>query len=342
MRGFHASLISLCAAIAASQSLAQSDDVTQFYTGRQISLIVGANAGGGYDAQGRLMARHLGRFLPGSPVSIVQNMPGAGSLQAANHLYNVAPKDGSVIALLQRGVLSSRFTNPGGARFNLTKFNWLGNLSSEAGVVLAWHASPFHSIQDVMKQEMVVGGTGATIDTETTPRILNALIGTKFKVITGYRGTPDTTLAMERGELQGMGDWSWSNVKTRRPDYLRDNKVRVLLQVGVDRIADLPNVPMASDLVRNEDDRKVMNLFLAQKAAARPVAAPPDIPADRVKALRDAFARMIVDDAFNKDAASQKLDIEPTTASEIDKVIQLFATTPDSVGQRLKDAIEPK
>ena len=342
MRGLHASLISLCAAIAASQSLAQSDDVTQFYTGRQISLIVGANAGGGYDAQGRLMARHLGRFLPGSPVSIVQNMPGAGSLQAANHLYNVAPKDGSVIALLQRGVLSSRFTNPGGARFNLTKFNWLGNLSSEAGVVLAWHASPFHSIQDVMKQEMVVGGTGATIDTETTPRILNALIGTKFKVITGYRGTPDTTLAMERGELQGMGDWSWSNVKTRRPDYLRDNKVRVLLQVGVDRIADLPNVPMASDLVRNEDDRKVMNLFLAQKAAARPVAAPPDIPADRVKALRDAFARMIVDDAFNKDAASQKLDIEPTTASEIDKVIQLFATTPDSVGQRLKDAIEPK
>ncbi len=342
MRGFHASLISLCAAIAASQSLAQSDDVTQFYTGRQISLIVGANAGGGYDAQGRLMARHLGRFLPGSPVSIVQNMPGAGSLQAANHLYNVAPKDGSVIALLQRGVLSSRFTNPGGARFDLAKFNWLGNLSSEAGVVLAWHASPFHSIQDVMKQEMVVGGTGATIDTETTPRILNALIGTKFKVITGYRGTPDTTLAMERGELQGMGDWSWSNVKTRRPDYLRDNKVRVLLQVGVDRIPDLPNVPMASDLVRNEDDRKVMDLFLAQKAAARPVAAPPDIPADRVKALRDAFARMIVDDAFNKDAASQKLDIEPTTASEIDKVIQLFATTPDSVGQRLKDAIEPK
>lgn len=342
MRVFRASLIGLCAAFAASQSLAQSDDVAQFYNGRQLSLIVGANAGGGYDAQGRLMARHLGRFLPGSPILIVQNMPGAGSLQAANHLYNVAPKDGSVVALLQRGVLSSRFTNPAGARFDLAKFNWLGNLSSEAGVVLAWHASPFHSIQDVMKQEMLVGGTGATIDTETTPRILNALIGTKFKVITGYRGTPDTTLAMERGELQGMGDWSWSNVKTRRPDYLRENKVRVLLQVGVDRISDLPNVPMASDLVRNEDDRKVMELFLAQKAAARPVAAPPDIPADRVKALRDAFAQMIDDDAFKKDAASQKLEIEPTPASEIDKVIRLFATTPDSVGQRLKNAIEPK
>ncbi|MFN3892579.1 MAG: Bug family tripartite tricarboxylate transporter substrate binding protein [Beijerinckiaceae bacterium] len=319
-----------------------ADDVAQFYSGRQVALIVGADAGGGYDAQGRLMGRHLGRFIPGNPSFVVQNMPGAGSLQAANHLYNVATKDGSVIALLQRGVLSSRFTNPAGARFDLARFNWLGNLSSEAGVVLAWHATPFHTIQDVMKQEMLVGGTGATIDTETTPRLLNALIGTKFKVVTGYRGTGDTTLAMERGELQGMGDWSWSNVKTRRPDYLRDKKVRVLLQVAIERIPDLPDVPMASDFLRNDDDRKVMDLFLAQKAAARPVAAPPDLPADRVNALREAFARMIQDQAFLKDAASQKLDIEPTPAAEIDKVIRLFSTTPDSVGQRLRDSIAPK
>jgi tripartite-type tricarboxylate transporter receptor subunit TctC len=327
---------------AVSTALAQGDDVASFYAGRQAALIVGADAGGGYDAQGRLMARHLGRFLPGNPNFVVQNMPGAGSLQAANHLFNVAPKDGSVIALLQRGVLSSRFTNPAGARFDLAKFNWLGNISTEAGVVLAWHTSPFNTIQDVMKQEMLVGGTGATIDTETTPRLLNALIGTKFKVITGYRGTGDTTLAMERGELQGMGDWSWSNVKTRRPDYLRDKKVRVLLQVGTERLADLPDVPMATDFIRNEADRQVMDLFLAQKAAARPVAAPPALPAARVKALRDAFALMIEDAAFKKDATAQKLDIEPTPAAVVDKVIQLFATTPDSVGQRLRQAIEPK
>lgn len=342
MGALRASMLAYSLAIVAGSALAQTSDVAQFYSGRQMSLIVGADAGGGYDAQGRLMARHLGRFIPGAPSVVVQNMPGAGSLQAANHLYNVAAKDGSVIALLQRGVLSSRFTNPAGARFELGKFNWLGNISTEAGVVLAWHTSPFHSIQDVMKQEMLVGGTGATIDTETTPRLLNALLGTKFKVITGYRGTPDTTLAMERGELQGMGDWSWSNVKTRRPDYLRDKKVRVLLQVSVERIPDLPEVPMASDLVTNADDRKIMELFLAQKAAARPVAAPPQIPAERVRALRDAFAKMIVDEAFKKDAVSQKLDIEPTPAAAIDKVIQLFATTPDSVGLRLKQAIEPK
>ncbi len=327
--------------VAAGIAIAQDGDVAQFYAGRQAALIVGSDVGGGYDAQGRLMARHLGRFLPGSPTFVVQNMPGAGSLQAANHLFNVAAKDGSVIALLQRGVLSARFTNPAGARFDLARFNWVGNISSEAGVVLAWHTSPFNTIQDVMKQEMLVGGTGATVDTETTPRLLNALIGTKFKVIAGYRGTGDATLAMERGELHGMGDWSWSNVKTRRPDYLRDKKVRVLLQVGTERIADLPDVPMASDFVKNDDDRQVFNLFLAQKAAARPVAAPPDIPATRIAALRDAFARMIKDAAFLQDASAQKLDIEPTAASEIDKVIQLFSTTPDSVGQRLRKSIEP-
>jgi tripartite-type tricarboxylate transporter receptor subunit TctC len=341
MRSIRVMILAALAGLVLNAQKAHAEDVSQFYTGRQVSLIVGANAGGGYDAQGRLMARHLGRFLPGAPTFVVQNMPGAGSLQAANHLFNVAAKDGSVIALLQRGVLSSRFTNPAGARFDLAKFNWLGNLSTEAGVVLAWHTTPFHTIQDVMKQEMLVGGTGATIDTETTPRLLNALIGTKFKVITGYQGTGPTTLAMERGELQGMGDWSWSNVKTRRPDYLRDKKVRVLLQVAVERIPDLPDVPMASDFIKNEDDRKVLELFLAQKAAARPVAAPPGIPADRVKALRDAFGRMIEDAEFSKDAAAQKLDIEPTPAAEIDKVIKLFATTPDSVGQRLRKAIEP-
>ena len=269
-------------------------------------------------------------------------MPGAGSLLAANNLYNVSPKDGTVIGLVQRGVLSSKFTNPKGVRFDLAKFNWIGNLSGETAVTLAWHTTPFKTIEDVMKQEMLVGGTGPTIDTETTPRLLNALIGTKFKVISGYDGTTDAVLAMERGELQGMGDWSWSNVKTRRPDYLRDKKVRILLQVAMEKLPDLPDVPLALDYVKNPEDRKVMELFLAQKSAARPVVAPPGIPADRVAAIRTAFAKMIVDPAFLKDAETQKLELDPTPAAEIEKVIKLFATTPDDIGQRLTDAITPK
>jgi tripartite-type tricarboxylate transporter receptor subunit TctC len=316
--------------------------VADFYAGKTMTIIVGADTGGGYDAQARLMSRHLGRFIPGKPSVIVQNMPGAGSLIAANNLYNTAPKDGTVIGLLQRGVLSSKFTNPSGVRFDLAKFNWVGNLSSETAVVIAWHATPFKGLQDVMNQEMLVAGTGPTIDTETTPRLLNALIGTKFRVISGYSGTADGVLAMERGEVHGIGDWSWSNVKTRRPDYLREKKVRVLLQVATEKLPDLPDVPLAMDFVKNEADKRIMELFLAQKSAARPVVAPPGIPADRMAAIRTAFEQMIVNPEFLKDAAAQKLELDPTPASEIEKVIKLFAMTPEDVGQKLKEAIEPK
>jgi tripartite-type tricarboxylate transporter receptor subunit TctC len=320
---------------------ARADAVADFYNGKTLTIIVGADTGGGYDAQGRLMARHLGRFIPGKPSIIVQNQPGAGSLIAANNIYNTAPKDGTVIGLMQRGVLSAKFTNPTGVRFDLAKFNWVGNLSSEAGVVVAWHTSPFKTIQDVMSQEMLVAGTGPNIDTETTPRLLNALTGTKFKIISGYSGTTDGILAMERGEVQGLGDWSWSNVKTRRPDYLRDKKIRVLLQVTTEKMPDLPDVPLAMDLVKNEGDKKIMALFLAQKSAARPVVAPPGVPADRMAAIRTAFENMIKDPDFLKDAAVTKLELDPSPASEVEKVIQIFASTPDDVGQKLKEAIEP-
>ena len=321
---------------------AQADAISDFYTGKTITVIVGADSGGGYDAQGRLMARHLGRFIAGNPTAIVQNMPGAGSLTAANQLYNVSPKDGTVMGLLQRGVFSAKFTNPQGVRFDLTKFNWIGNLSAETGVVIAWAASPFKTIEDVMKQEMLVGGTGPHIDTETSPRMMNALIGTKFKIISGYPGTTDAVLAMERGEVQGMGDWSWSNVKTRKPDYLRDGKIRVLMQMSTQKEPDLPDVPLAMDFVKTPEQRELMTLFLAQKSAARPVVAPPGLPADRVKAIRAAFDKMIVDPEFLKDATQAKLDIDPAPAAAIEKVIEIFAKTSDATGAKLRDAIDPK
>jgi tripartite-type tricarboxylate transporter receptor subunit TctC len=336
------SLTALALACAASlPGSARADAVADFYAGKTLTIIVGADTGGGYDAQGRLMARHLGRFIPGKPSIIVQNQPGAGSLIAANNIYNTAPKDGTVIGLVQRGVLSAKFTNPSGVRYDLARFNWVGNLSSEAGVVVAWHTSPFKTIQDVMSQEMLVAGTGPNIDTETSPRLLNALTGTRFKIISGYSGTSDGVLAMERGEVQGLGDWSWSNVKTRRPDYLRDKKIRVLLQVTTEKMPDLPDVPLAMDLVRNESDRKIMALFLAQKSAARPVVAPPDVPSDRMAAIRTAFEQMIKDPDFLKDAAATKLELDPSPAAEVEKVIQIFASTPEDVGRKLKEAIEP-
>jgi len=321
---------------------ARADAVSDFFTGKTITIIVGADSGGGYDAQGRLMARHIGRFIPGNPSVVVQNMPGAGSLTAANQIYNVSPKDGTTMGLLQRGVFSAKFTNPQGVRFDLSKFNWVGNLSSETAVVIAWSATPFQKIEDVMQQEMLVGGTGPHIDTETTPRMLNALLGTKFKIISGYKGTTEAVLAMERGEVQGMGDWSWSNVKTRKPDFLRDKKIRVLLQVASEKMPDLQDVPLAMDYVKSPADREVMELFLAQKSAARPVVAPPGIPAARIAAIRAGFDKMIEDAEFLKDAQSAKLEIDPAPAASIEKVIKIFAATSEETGKRLKDAIDPK
>ena len=312
------------------------------YAGKTLTIVVGSDVGGGYDAQARLMARHFGRFMPGNPSVVVQNMPGAGSLLATNFLYNVAAKDGTFFGNVQRGMLTAQLTGMNGVRFNIEKFNWLGNLASEAGVVVAWGTTPFKTADDLFKEEMIVGGTGATVDPETTPRLLNALIGTKFKIVSGYKGTADVNLAMERGEVQGMGDWSWSNVKSRKPDYLKENKIRVLMQVTMQKLPDLPNVPSALDYVKNDTDRKVMELFLAQKEVARPVVAPPDIPADRLATLHKAFDQMIADAQFREDGDKAKLELGPTSSEAVKKIVALVAATPPDIAKRFGEAIEPK
>src|SRR5262245_38166639 len=209
-----AALLVTCAAPAAA-----ADD---FYAGKQITLIVGAGVGGGYDLQARLTARHLPKHIPGKPSIIVQNMP--ARIAAANHMFSTAPKDGTAIALIQRGMLLAKLDYPSGARFEIEKFNWLGSLNSETAVTVAWHTAPHKSAKDLFEQELIVGGiTG--VDPETTPKLYNALIGTKFKVVTGYNSTSQIALAIERGEVHGIGDWSLSSVKAMRPDWLRDKKI---------------------------------------------------------------------------------------------------------------------
>src|SRR5215813_9094714 len=214
-----------------------------FYAGRQITLIVGAGVGGGYDHQARLVARHLGRLIAGNPPIIVQNMPAAGSMAATNYMFSTAPRDGTAIALIQRGMLLAKLTYPGTTRFEIDKFRWLASLNSETAVTLAWNATSTHrSAKDLLERELIVGGhTG--VDPETTPRLYNALLGTKFKIVTGYNGTADIGLAIERGEVQGIGDWSWSSLKKQKPDWIRDKKVTLLLQGALQNDPDLGNVP---------------------------------------------------------------------------------------------------
>ena len=321
---------------AASSATAQS--VADFYSGRQISLTVGSTPGGGYDTQARLVARHLGKHIPGSPTIVVQNMPAAGSLAATNHMYNIAPKDGSAIALVQRGMLLVKNWNPSAVRFDLGKFNWIGSINSEVALAASWHTAPHRTAQDLFEKELVVGATNG-IDPETTPRLLNALIGTKFKVVTGYPGVTEVILAMERGEVQGIGDWSVSSIKTARPDWIPQKKINVLMQIALQKDPEFAQVPFALDFVKNEADRKVMELYLTQKTVARPVLAPPGVPADRVAALREGFAALAQDKDFLADSAKAKLDVAPVVGVEVDRVIALITSASPETAERLGKAI---
>jgi tripartite-type tricarboxylate transporter receptor subunit TctC len=331
----------VCLVILASFWVADSagaQSVAHFYTGRQISLTVGSTAGGGYDTQARLVARHLGKHIPGNPTIVVQNMPAAGSLAATNHMYNIAPKDGSAIALVQRGMLLVKNWNPSAVRFDLGKFNWIGSVNSEVALAASWHTAPHGTAQDLFEKELVVGATNG-IDPETTPRLLNALIGTKFKVVTGYPGVTEVVLAMERGEVQGIGDWSVSSIKTARPDWIPQKKINVLMQIALQKDPEFAQVPFALDFVKNDADRKVMELYLTQKTVARPVLAPPGVPADRVAALRAGFAALAQDKDFLADSAKAKLDVAPIVGAEVDKVIALITSASPETAERLGKAI---
>ena len=320
---------------------ATAQPATDFYKGKQITMIIGSSTGGGYDTQGRLVARHIGRLMPGTPSVIVQNMPGAGSITATNHLYNVAAKDGSVFGLIQREVLTAHLISPENVRFDITKFNWVGNISSETGVIVAWHTSPIKTTEDLFKTEMIVGGTGPVIDTETTPRLLNALTGTKFRIVSGYQGTTEILLAMERGEVMGIGDWSWSNIKSRNMELVKEGKIRLLMQAALTKDPDLPNVPFMLDFAKSPEDRKLMEFLLAAKAVARPVAAPPELAADRLKSLRDAFIALKSDRDFLQDSEKSKLEVGLTSGAEVDKVIALIGGTPKTETDRLLTFIVP-
>ena len=319
---------------------AVAQSVAEFYAGKQISFIVGASPGGGYDTQARLVARHLGKHIPGNPTIVVQNMPAAGSLAATNYIYNVAAKDGTVIALVMRGMLLIKNWNPASVRFELGRLNWLGSINSEVAVTAAWHTAPHKTANDLFERELIVGGTTG-VDQETTPRLFNALLGTKFKIINGYPGTTEIILAMEKGELQGIGDWSWSSMKVARSDWLRDKKITLLMQAALQKERELADVPSALDFVKNDADRKVMELYLTQKAAARPVMAPPGIPTDRMAALRTGFIALAHDNEFLADAKRTQLEVAPISGEAVDKVISLITSASPEAAERLGKAIAP-
>jgi tripartite-type tricarboxylate transporter receptor subunit TctC len=320
---------------------AAAQGVAEFYRGKQITFMVGSSPGGGYDAIARLVARHIVNHIPGSPGVVVQNTPGGGSLTMTNRIYRVAPQDGTVVGLVQRGVLLAQLTKQPNVQFDVSKLHWIGSVSPEKSLVVAWATAPIKTVQDLQTNPLIVGGTGATSDLEASARLLNATVGTKFKIVSGYPGQADVSLAMERGEIQGTADWAWSEIKTRHADLLAGKKLTLLLQNALSKAPDLPDVPLAMDFIKDDTDRQVAQLYFGVKEVARPILAGPGVPADRLEALRAAFMALKDDADFKADAATAGIEVDPTPAQNIDDYVKLTTSASPEVVRRLTEILNP-
>jgi tripartite-type tricarboxylate transporter receptor subunit TctC len=297
-------------------SAAHADD--PFYRGKTISLIVGSNASGGYDTYGRLLARHMGKHIAGHPAFVVQNMPGAGGLRSANHLYNVAAKDGSVIGIFDQAVFLDQLLGAGTLRGDAAKLNWIGRLTGNSAVLFAWHTAKVKTAADALTQELIVAAPGSSSRLNWTA--LNALAGTKLRLLTGYEGPATAKIAMERGEVEAMS-LPWPVLQAENPEWLRDKKINLLLQTGLEKNRTLPDLPRMVDLAGTEENRKVLEIFALASVVGRSFVAPPGVPKDRVEELRAAFMAMVKDSEFLADIAKLNFDLEPMSGAELQAFI---------------------
>lgn len=321
-------------ALGCAPASAQADDT--FYKGKTLTILVGFSPGGLYDLNARLIAKHIGDYIPGNPVVTPQNMPGSGSRNLANHLYNTAPQDGTVIGMVSRGIALEALLRAPGVRFEPRNMHWIGSPSREVSVCVDWYTSPIKSLKDLYTNTLVVGAAGSGSDDDVFPKVMNDVLGTKFKIINGYEGGNNVTQAMEAGELAGRCGWSWGAIKSRSADWLRDKKIRILLQMGLEKAPDLPDVPAALDLVKKDEDRQMLELLFAPQKMAWPLVAPPGVPADRVSILRTAFDRTMKDPAFLAEAQKIALDVVPLSGGEIDALLAKVYKTPKPVVERAR------
>jgi tripartite-type tricarboxylate transporter receptor subunit TctC len=303
---------------------------------RPVSIYVAGTAGGGIDLYARLVGRHLGRHIPGNPVVTVQAMPGAGGIRAASYLATTAPRDGTAITTFAGGPILEPLIGGRNPGYSMDRFTWIGAVTKDVGLCVSWGPSRFKTIDDAKKQQMVVAGTGAGSETDTWPIILNDVLGTRFKVVTGYLGSQETILAVERGEADGRCIISLSALKTAKPDWLRDRKVNLLFQVGFKKSSELPDVPLIFDLLDKDEDRQMLALLIGPTAMARSFAAPPGLPPDRATLLRRAFDATMKDQEFLAEAAKMQADIAPTTGEGVQTIIANIYATPQPVIERVK------
>jgi tripartite-type tricarboxylate transporter receptor subunit TctC len=319
------------ALMAAGPAAAQSGG--DYFKGKTINVVIGGGAGDGYDIYARFLSSHLARHLPGNPRMVPQNMPGAGTLVAANYLYEVAPADGTAIGTVGGGTATAHLFRTPGVRVDPRNYHWVGSMNSEVGLVLAWHQTPFRTFNDVREREFVVGGSGPTSGNVIFPLVLNRVVGAKYKIITGYRSTGDIALAMERGEVQGTSSYHYSSMITTKPHWIRDKQVYPLAQLSLIKHPLFPNVPHIAELARNEEELQILNLIFARQSMGRPFLLPPKTPDNVVKMVRTAFNAALKDPELIAEAEKRVLDLTlPMTGEEIHALIdKLYASPPEVI-----------
>jgi tripartite-type tricarboxylate transporter receptor subunit TctC len=334
IRGLTGALLALWPA---SACLAQTP--AEFYKSRTIELDIGFSVGGAYDAYARILARTMGKYIPGNPAIVPKNMEGAGSMRVANYLYNAAPRDGTSFGTISRGTGFEPLLGDRGARFAATAFNWIGSTNNEVSVCVAWYTSGVATFEDARTHVLVVGATGPSADTYQFPKITNAVLGTKFKIVTGYPGGNDVDLAMERGEVQGRCAWSWTSVKGLHQAWLDQNRLNILFQMGLGKHRDLPGIPLIVDLAKTDEERAILRLIFARQVMAWPFVAPPGVPVARVEALRKAFLATLQDKDFLAEADRAGLEITPVAGTDIQKLVQDVYATPAAIARKAADLL---
>lgn len=330
--------LALAVFAAACPIAAAAQAPAEFYKGRTVNLQIGSGVGGGYDAVGRLFARHIGKYIPGQPSVVPQNVPGGGSLQLSNQFAAIAPRDGSTFGIVNNGVPSTPLLTPSVAKFDPRKFNYLGSPSREGHVMMVWETSKIRTIEDLFTKEAIIGATapgGAVYD---FPFLANAVLGTKFKIITGYQSSNTAKLAMERGEIDGQAGMGWVSVKTDYGTDLGAGRIRIVSVFGFEPLKEIPNVPLMPT-GKTQDERQLFELMYSRQRFGRPFITPPDVPADRLAALRQAFEDTMKDKDFLAEAVKQNIEVEPVKWQELQELVEKLYKTPDHVVKRMQETL---
>ncbi len=324
------------AALMATCGVAHASD-EGFYKGKTINMVIGGTVGDGYDIYARLLGPYLTKHVPGNPRILPQNMPGAGTLVAANYMYEVAPKDGTALGTVGGGTATGQLFKTPNFRIDPRRYAWVGSLNSEVGLVLAWHETPFKKYEDLLEREFLVGGGGPTSGTVIFPLVLNRVVGTKFKIIPGYKGTSDIALAMERGEVQGTGSYHYSSMIQSKPNWIRDKQVVPLIQLSLIKHPLFPDVPNIPALAKTPEQAEILQLVFARQAMGRPFMLPPGVSPDATRILRTAFDAILKDPDFIQDAEKRRIDLTlPMSGVEIHALLdKLYAASPDVIDKAI-------